>query len=168
MTNVKSDLDIVTKWVQQDGPTNVRAILSDLGVDYSEEPTPSDESGFIEVQDGHFRVVVNSREGRQRRRFTAAHELAHYLMHRDLLRQNGRLNRHSDRLFDNRIMNDEAPFSAVHERQANRMAAQILMPAAKLIRLRDHGITDVDRLSDEFGVSKAAMGIRLKTLRLVE
>jgi len=169
MANRKSDLDVVSKWVQADGPTNVRAIFSDLGVDYVEEPTPSNESGYIEVKEGAFRVVVNSLEGAQRRLFTAAHELGHYLMHRDLLVKYGRLDRetrHSDRLFENRAMNEDAPFSPAHEVQANRMAAQILMPASKVKRLHAGGTTASDDLAREFGVSTAAMDIRKKTLGL--
>lgn len=169
---MENELEIV-KDHMRDQPVNVAAIFADLGVDYVEDSILSGESGWIECQDGKFKVVVNADEGPQRRRFTAAHELAHYLMHRDLLCRAGKLNRHTDRLFGNAAAhNREAPFQHRHEVQANKLAAQIIMPASSIAEAWD-GVAGkpelfrVSALAQKFDVSKAAMSIRLKTLGLV-
>ncbi|HHB82212.1 MAG TPA: ImmA/IrrE family metallo-endopeptidase [Devosia sp.] len=56
----------------------------------------------------------------------------------------------------------------MRERDANRFAATILMPP-EVVRsiLNSEGITNVDVLADRFGVSTAAMTIRLKTMGIL-
>lgn len=167
---MENELEVVRRHMGVQ-PVNVAAIFSDLGVAYEERPILSGESGWIECIDGEFKVVVNSTEGEQRRRFTAAHELGHYLMHRDLLCVAGRANRHTDRLFGaNKEANRETPFRKKHEVQANKIAAQIVMPASKIKDAWE--VLDLDptlkaeAIAKQFGVSSAAMEIRLKTLGL--
>lgn len=158
-----TELEILQDYMM-DEPVDLPAIFSDLGIEFSEEVIP--ESGYIECKDGQFKVVVNSTEGKQRRRFTAAHELAHYLMHRDLLCAGNRMNRHTDRLFgEGAKHNREQPFSHKHEVQANRLAAQIIMPAGRIINLWAEGHR-LDALAERFDVSKAAMQVRLDSLGL--
>jgi len=159
-----NEIDILSRWMNASGPTKVDRIFEELGVSYTERPTEGGESGWIECKDGEFKVVVNSLESPQRRRFTAGHELGHYLMHRDLMGNGERMHRHSDRLFESSDFNITSPFQQVHETQANKFAAQILMPAGKLSSLFDGGEKNVTKLANEFGVSKPAMEIRLKTL----
>lgn len=162
MDLMASELDIVFEYMQTP-PVNLAAIFADLGIEYVEQPILSGESGWIERDGDKYRVVVNSNEGEQRRRFTAAHELAHYLMHRDLLAK-GRLNRHTDRLFGNGAEhNREQPFSKKHEVQANKLAAQLVMPAGKIRQMIEDGAS-IDQLVQTFGVSKAAMKVRLDSL----
>lgn len=142
-------------------PVNIQAIFNALGVEYRTEPMAPGESGRIEKVKDHYRVTVNSNEGAMRQRFTAAHELAHFVLHRDLLET-----RHLDRLFDpSPDSNPSAPFTPQHEVQANRMAASILMPKSRvLVQFKE--TTDVKELAKKFLVSPAAMKIRLKSLGL--
>ena len=147
-------------------PVDPAAILADLCVDYAERPIRLGESAWIERQGDRFSVVVNSVDGRARRRFSAAHELAHYLMHRDLMYvDRARVNRHTDRLYGERVDNPASPFTRQHDTQANRLAVQILMPAP-LVCAKFAAQPDVGRLAADFGVSKGAMAIRLGTLGL--
>ena len=168
---MENELEIVRDHMR-DEPVNVAAILADLGVSYTEKVINSGESGWIELKDGLFEVTVNASESPQRQRFTAAHELAHYLMHRDILRV-GKLNRHTDRLFGaGRAHNRDAPLQHRHEVQANKLAAQIIMPASRIREVwAAHPHTDrstkIESIAKQFDVSKAAMEIRLKTLGLV-
>lgn len=147
-------------------PVNLKAIFTDLGIDYYERPLSSGESAWIERVGDRFSVVVNSTEGAARRHFSAAHELAHYLLHRDLMQVDGaRMNRHKDWLYGEPEDNPASPFTREHEVQANRLAAQIVMPG-KLVREKFIEKPSVAELATDFGVSKAAMEIRLKTLGL--
>lgn len=162
----ESELDIVQDYMG-DEPVEPEKILHALNVDYSEEPLPAGQSGYIQsLGDGRFRVVVNSNESPQRRRFTAAHELAHYMLHRDLLSQHGQMNRHIDCLFDGDACHDRpSPLHQRHEVQANKLAARIIMPASRIRHYEAQG-ESVAELAQRFGVSVAAMEIRFKTLGL--
>lgn len=167
---VESELEIVQRYMAAE-PVDVPAILSDLGVSYEERTIITGESGWIECNNGSFFVVVNANDSEQRRRFTAAHELGHYLLHRDLLCEAGRANRHTDRLFGaTKGSNRETPFGPKHEVQANKIAAQIVMPASRIKAAWQASSKDnpyrVEDIAKQFGVSKAAMDIRLKTLGL--
>jgi len=145
------------------------AIIRELGLKYDERPLPHDLSGWIEYDGDGYRIVVNAKEGPQRRRFTAAHELAHYLMHRDMLDNGTTLHRHTDALFGAAAQaNKIEPFSPSHEVQANRFAAELLMPA-KLVRAGYDATADnVADLARQFKVSKLAMKIRLANLGMRE
>lgn len=168
---MENELEIVRDHMR-DAPVNVAAIFADLGVEYVEDRILSGESGWIECVDDKFKVLVNSSESPQRKRFTAAHELAHYLLHRDLLKS-GRANRHTDRLFGEAAAhNRDAPFQRRHEVQANKLAAQIIMPASRIREVweghpQSNQTAKVEDIARQFDVSKAAMEIRLKTLGLL-
>ncbi|WP_207258016.1 ImmA/IrrE family metallo-endopeptidase [Jiella flava] len=144
-------------------PVDPERILSELGVRYMTADLPESESGQIRrAKDGKYEVLVNANEGPQRRRFTAAHELAHFLLHRDLIDEHG----HLDRLFGG-AKNPSEPFSEAHEVQANKLAAQILMPKSRITALWQKD-PDPEVMARQFSVSPAAMKIRLKTLRLFD
>lgn len=155
------EIDIVKDAIRSQ-PVDLESLLKKLGVKFSTEAMVDGESGRIEkCGPGEYRIVVNSREGAQRRRFTIAHELAHYLLHRDLLETG-----HLDRLYGAYASdNPSAPFSPSHEVQANQMAANILMPSKLIKQLHESGKT-VDEIASKLEVSPAAMRIRFKTLNL--
>lgn len=146
---------------------DVTQLIRSLGVTYEEKPLAPGQSGFIEYSDGAYRIVVNSNESRRRQRFTAAHELAHYLLHGDLLDDRGKLNRHVDILFgEGAATNPPEPFAPFHEVQANRYAADLLMPD-ELVRQKFAELRDIQRVADLFDVSRRAMEIRLETIGLI-
>jgi len=79
-------------------------------------------SGWIERQtDNSFQIVVNANHPLKRRRFTLAHELAHYILHEDEI---------GKELVDNVLYRSE--LSNYLEAEANRYADDILMPVEKL------------------------------------
>ncbi len=153
-------MEIVRKYMYQP-PLEIDKLFADLDIGYKKVPMKSHESGRIEKTPGGFLITVNSSEGEQRQRFTAAHELAHYLLHRDMLN-----NGHLDRLFDD-SENPSDPFTPAHEVQANRFAAELLMPELLLKHKHEENISLKD-LAKTFNVSKAAMKVRLRSLGLVE
>jgi len=113
----------------------------------SGEIRPVDEGGFV--------IRINRHDPAKRQRFTVAHELAHFLLHRDDI--------------GNGIEDDvlyRSSLSDRREQQANRLAADILMPAALLHDAREaaeeKGVGDVALyLADLFAVSEAAMRIKV-------
>lgn len=161
----KSEMQIIARHMSS-APVDLKAIFSDLGIAF-EEIWMDEASGSITRNGDSFAVTVNALESENRRRFTAAHELAHYLLHRDLMGDGERMHRHVDKLYNGDKPSGDVIFKREHEVQANRIAAQILMPKA-LIEKKFAETADAGALSTKFGVSKAAMEIRLKTLGLLD
>jgi Zn-dependent peptidase ImmA (M78 family) len=137
-------------------PVPIETIINEIGLEFDREYLDDDISGFIERKaDGTYRIVVNAWHAPTRQRFTAAHELGHYIYHRELL---------GDGVGDNRAYRADGPakpnpnIRPVHERQANSFAANVLMPRHVLASLGDQ---TVSTLANSFGVSPEAMRIRL-------
>lgn len=143
-------------------PVDVVGAIRALGIQYREEPMRADQSGYFQKLGGFYVIGVNMNESPQRKRFTAAHELGHYVLHRDLM-QHGQ---HMDRLFSKNPFAPQGQISHYHEVQANRFAADILMPA-NLVSYRYQRNPDLNTVAAEFGVSPSAMQIRLKNLGLM-
>lgn len=161
---MENEMQIVARHLTS-APVDLKEIFADLGIGYSEEIILTGESGWIERTGENFDVVVNAADPIARRRFTAAHELAHYLIHRDLMDHGARMMRHTDRLYGDVGDNPNSPFKPHHEVQANKLAAQIIMPAP-LVREKFATNPNHVALAADFEVSAQAMEIRLKTLRL--
>ncbi len=142
-----------------DVPVPVFRILEELGLGPSIDFLDDNISGWIERRpNGSYGVTVNARHAHVRQRFTAAHELGHYIYHRDLLGA-GTGDTRAYRAEGTRLPN--GAIRPVHERQANSFAANLLMPVASINRLKGAGVTSVAGLADQLGVSQDAMRIRL-------
>lgn len=159
----KSEMSVVAKYLTS-APVNLTAIFSELGIEF-EKKWMKDASGSISRDGDRFTISVNSHESQNRQHFTAAHELAHYLLHRDLMGDGKRMHRHIDSLYGGEPSGDVV-FKRRHEVEANKIAAQIVMPK-KLLEQEYAKTPSASVLAAKFGVSKAAMDIRLKTLGLV-
>jgi transcriptional regulator with XRE-family HTH domain len=94
----------------------------------------------------------------QRRRFTLAHELGHYL-----LRHSASF--HLDFFDTGGTAGDSPGYNWQHERGANEFAAYLLMPA-DTVRREIGRIRDIDELAAAFDVSRQAMAFRLAALGL--
>lgn len=112
------------------------------------------------------RVWVNALEGQRstgRRRFTIAHELGHWRLHSDGAEAHTRFCR-SDEVGATAA---EARTARAVEREANRFAAALLMPEALLRNEAPRHRLNVQILADRFGVSGAAMQVRLESLNML-
>lgn len=140
-------------------PVPVFDIIKDLGIALSFDVLEDNVSGWIESQqDGGYKIVINDSHPMTRKRFTAAHELAHYLYHRDILGTgtgDTRAYRAERTPFANEAIRPR------HERQANTFAANLLMPADVVTAMCANGVGDIDDLAERFGVSRDAMRIRV-------
>lgn len=103
-------------------------------------------------------IYVNMHDSEPRKRFTIAHELAHYILH-----QNGDIDHIDYRMSREYYSEDELQ----KEVQANMLAASLLMPE-KLVKEIWEFLKDVDEVADKFKVSKKAATIRLDSLHLLE
>lgn len=96
---------------------------------------------------------VNRHEHRNRQRFTIAHEIAHYVLHRDVI---------GNELVDDTFY--RSGLSEQREWEANALAAEILMPWHLITEIMRGGERDVEKLAEALQVSPAAMNIRLGVL----
>lgn len=103
-------------------------------------------------------IYVNKNDSEPRKRFTIAHELAHYILH-----QNGEIN-HVDYRRARDYYTEE---DLKKEVQANMLAASLLMPE-KVVRNTWDFLHDIDDLAKKFRVSKKAAAVRLDSLGLIE
>ena len=136
-------------------PVKLSALANALGVRIVASTLPAGISGELRPSNDGFQISINRHDSSRRQRFTVAHELAHYLLHRDHIGSGIK----DDVLY-------RSGLSDSREAEANRLAAEIIMPFEELRRaLSKHGgIPSEDvvaKLAVEFGVSDAAMRIRL-------
>ena len=146
-------------------PVPVDKIAEDLGIVVVYDSSLSDDvSGKIERAHGApsgYRITVNGRHHERRRRFTLAHEIAHYMLHRDLI---------GDGLTDNAlyrsILRNGQEFADFREQEANQYAASILMPARAVKTQFSSGNCSIIGIAKAFNVSPAAAEIRMRQLHL--
>jgi Zn-dependent peptidase ImmA (M78 family) len=139
-------------------PVDVEGLARILGINVVYAELGKEISGMIQrEEDGSFTITVNENDPKTRKRFTIAHELGHFIYHKDKI-GNG--------IYDNRMYRSVPGHSnplinAQQETQANQFAASLLTPSALIERLQSEGVTDPDELAEKLGVSKQAMRIRL-------
>jgi hypothetical protein len=139
-------------------PIKVGELASELGLKVTRAPLPPKISGLIQpCQDAPsgFEIRVNKYELPERQRFTVAHEIAHYLLHRDDIGAG---------VVDSIMYRSN--LTSRKETEANRLAADIVMPSkivgTELDRLGGRRTDDnVEKLAQLFRVSVPAMKVRL-------
>jgi hypothetical protein len=156
ITNSHTAGQVIAKY-QKKAPVDVVALANELGLNVWESHSlASNISGkiFRDPLNGGssgFSISVNASEGFVRKRFTVAHEIAHFILHR--------------RQLDNGELVDDTMYRSLlttkQEAEANKLAAQILMPDALIQSLISSGIREVEGLARNLQVSVSAMKIRL-------
>ncbi len=132
-------------------PVSVVRLAESFGVAVWRSPMPPGISGAIRREsDGSYAIFANEAETRARRRFTYAHELAHYFLHRDDI---------GDGLSENMLF--RCNLSNDKEIAANKIAAEILMPQPLLNELAETKKYGVRQLAEIFGVDRPTMLLRL-------
>lgn len=134
-------------------PLNVRAVAEYLGLEVIEEPMDDDLSGYLEVRGGHWLVGVNAFHHENRKRFTIAHEIAHFMLHSS-----------QQPSFHDRTFARRATDPSTMEREADRFAAELLMPAPMVRKKISSGVTSLSSLAEHFRVSALAMKYRVQNL----
>jgi Zn-dependent peptidase ImmA (M78 family) len=140
-------------------PVPVEKIAENEGLEVRHAPLHGELSGALIRGDGEVYIGVNSLDSGNRQRFTIAHELAHYVLHRGIkihVDENFRVNWRDGE--SSKAVNPE-------EMEANRFAAELLMPTHFLVRdieeLRSVDHQSLDSLAKRYRVSVQAMRIRV-------
>lgn len=146
----------IIKHFTQAYPVDVVALARALGLNVW-ETSLSDIAGMVtpDKSNGGIRtgysIYVNADDPPTRKRFTVAHEIAHYLLHRNT----------QTKVFTDNQMYRSPGISDQKEAEANRLAADILMPRRLIRQLLDEGITNPSEMATQLNVSPQAMEIRL-------
>src|SRR5271167_4116851 len=81
--NIANPFALINKY-KENAPVDVKLLIKELGLKFSEVNYGHEISGAIEKSgDDTYVITVNSRDSDTRKRFTMAHELGHYILHRD-------------------------------------------------------------------------------------
>lgn len=152
-----AELEVVQRYTAS-FPVKVGELAHALGLKVVTAPLEPKISGLIrpspEAPSG-FEIKVNKYDSPERQRFTIAHEIAHYLLHRDVIGAG---------IVDNILYRSN--LTSRKETEANRLAATIVMPVALVSKeVRRLGGADrpgvAEELAQLFRVSGPAMKVRL-------
>ncbi len=132
-------------------PIKLSKIAVYLGLDiYGSREFGKNISGKIYIKNGKYRIVVNLEKEKVRQRFTVAHEIAHFILHKEQI---------GDGLIEDELYRSE--LSNEQEKEANELAADIIMPMPILMTEARKYNFDISELARLFQVSEIAMAIRL-------
>lgn len=121
-----------------------------------------DKSAYIQKDNGSYSIFVNPIQSKQRQRFSIAHEISHFFLHRDQLEKL--------RVIDRENGNSLSP---TEESAADNTAAEILMPYDDIVEtLNKKGVYEgakitkdvVEALCKRYDVSFPAMVVRLRSM----
>ena len=158
---------LLTNQAVKDVPVDVVAIAKKMGLEVRKERAEPDISGFLlrDPKTGFAVIGVNSVQHANRQRFTVAHELGHFLLHRgDKL--------HVDRGYEVKLRDIKSSEGTdLEEKEANLFAAELLMPeqflAKDLLSLGSIDLFDeiqLGKLAKRYKVSTQALAFRLAYL----
>lgn len=154
-------------------PVEIVKVCKENGLEVFEEYLGPDVSGMIVVDDKEWEgyntnqfISVNLAESAVRRRFSIAHELAHFVLHRN-----------GSKLYAHRDFLGKGTIKSRIEQEANYFAANILMPE-ELVKEKVEEIKDnvwgvlpsfvlIREIADNFVVSESAAEVRLKQLGIL-
>lgn len=140
-------------------PVPVTALPAMLGVKLRSAFLAGGISGMLERSGETFLLTINATDPDTRQRFTLAHEIGHYMLHRHLV---------GDGLDDDRAYRStevgkyhNTLIGPKEEREANKFAANLLMPREAINREKAKDGATVSQMAMLFGVSEHAMSIRM-------
>lgn len=145
---------------QKEYPIKVGALARQLGIEVYSSTLPANISGEIKEVDGITTVKINRHDTKQRQRFTLAHEISHFLLHKHLLGKG---------IVDDVLYRSSQ--STVIETEANRLAADILMPPILINRLMNDcaHLPDKEKklecVAQQLDISVIALKIRMGLMK---
>ena len=156
--------DIINNTCSNIFPRNIVAVCTKLGITVQETAQfPNNISGAIFKEDEKYFILVNKFHSIGRKSFTIAHELGHYILHKDLLDENSELVSYiksNDKICP--ALARGLDYNTI-EKEANNFAAEILMPEKKFI-CKCETANSIEEVANYFGVSVQAASIRADKL----
>jgi len=152
--NYKTVQEIFDKY-STSAPVKLIAIANDLGINVKTDDLGSQVSGVIKKDKNSggasgYTIIVNNADNKRRQRFTIAHEIAHFLLHRQYI---------GDGIQEDPLYRSGLPTTM--ERQANKLAAIILMPKDLVDKLMIKYNNNKAEVANALEVSRQALEIWL-------
>lgn len=144
-----------------DIPVPIGKIAQALNLEVLSTTLSPDISGLIKKignSSPKYQIQINNLDASVRQRFTAAHEVSHFLLHKNEIDNDGI----SDSILYRSRLSDKK------EAEANRLAAAILIPWVKVWEWHQKiyrcapSIENIDAIAKTFRVSSLAVGFRLR------
>lgn len=142
---------------------NLAKVAQDLDIEIKYGNLQEELSGVLVLKNDKSVIGVNEDQSPKRQRFTIAHEIGHFMLHKGL----------KTTFIDEQIVFTRGSAKGHQEIEANAFAAALLMPS-RLIKkyLKTKNVkfiseSNIEQLSKEFEVSEIAMTYRLKNLNLI-
>lgn len=164
----KHTVDILTGLGIKKLPIDVEAIAKERGLTIMPYDLGEEISGVLVIQDNKGTIGFNPKESKVRQRFTIAHELGHYELHK-----NDATDLFVDKDFKMLFRDQKSSQGTSRsEQEANAFAAALLMPEKILLtEIKNHHfhLTDdgsIKELANLFHVSVSAMTLRMVNLNL--
>lgn len=155
-----------------DVPVDLNPILKIAGVRAEAADLGQDVSGLLAIHDGNGFIAYSEDQSNQRQRFTIAHELGHFLLHKAdggdtvFLDKDFIVKYRSNKVYSETELRQE--------QEANTFAASLLMPKEFIFReLNKEDIRNlseselIEKLALIFEVSVPAMTFRLSNLSIL-
>lgn len=145
---------------QPDGSIDIVHLASKLDISvYGEEGENFNARIRFLQEKNQFEILVNAKHALSRQRFSIAHEIAHSIIHRDLLKETGSLDRNPN---DNPTI----------EKEADELAEELLIPQKiiyeKFLQFLDQKeeilLSKIQEIATYFKVSLIVAAIRLRNL----
>lgn len=152
---------------KQQAPIDIEALIKAHNIAIRTQELEDSISGMLVIKNGRVIIGVNENHHPNRQRFTLAHELGHFLLHRDV---SSIFIDASTIFFRDGTSSDG---SKAQEIEANAFAGELLMPEKQIREAINSQPLDafdegaVRRLAAQFGVSAQALTIRLTRLGLI-
>ena len=135
--------------------TDIRKLIEDTpGLSLSFEDLGENDAYIKKINDNCFHIAINSKHPPVRQKFSMAHEYIHFQFHRDSIDSMPEGEKILHR-------NEERDWK---EYQANKAAAEILMPYDYFVEIVRQNGGDISRIASSFGVSTLSVRFRAKEL----
>jgi len=152
---------------QSDGSVDIIQLASIIGIGvYGSEASDDFNAEITHIQsEDKFEILVNTKHSLNRQRFSIAHELSHFVLHADRIRECGSLKRSFD--------SNDPTYSPDMEKAADELAGELLMPEELLreefpLIFEKNPVLSFERIKEisiKFKVSILVAAIRLRNLQ---
>ena len=160
-------LKLALECQHEDGSVDIVQLVSKVGIDvYGSEMSDDFNAEIIHLHaQDKFEIVVNTNLSLHQQRFSIAHELAHFILHPDTIREYGSLKK--------AVVQSDPKYFPEIEKEADDFGEDLLMPEA-LLRKNFSDIFEtqqritfqrIQEIASQFKVSILVAASRLKKIR---
>jgi Zn-dependent peptidase ImmA (M78 family) len=158
------DFDTLLQKYADKIPFPVVEFAKELGIKVFVKKYPDKKSGEIKKDNGNYCIFINDSHSYERNRFTLAHELAHYRLHKDVLDRDKEIEDFVGETNAISLARDKSQARDKREVDADQLAADILMPEDAFLKVWADKKT-VKEVAAVFAVSTTAAAVRAQTFR---